>query len=203
MANTLSFFVGNIYNRVTYYISVISFSAVISCILEFVISLAFGYIAKDSDTLSCLFLDNDKIDNELKNRSEKIIKTIVQAFIMLAGYLLYQCATNISATSDTILSVLVSYLISIFLTSDKFNLSLNTESENNLENATPQNKLSKKLESFKHYILAIIVQTLICIVGFVLINMSLGHTFSDLVSTTIALSVGSVSGQIILRAKSA
>lgn len=70
-------------------------------------------------------------------------------------------------------------------------------------NEEPKNKVVASVVHAKGYILPIIVQTLICIVGFLVLSRSLDSTATNSMVTTIALSVGSVSGQIILKSKEA
>lgn len=125
-----------------------------------------------------------------------MVKIIVRAVVMLSVYLIYGAITANVITYKEIQSAFISYILSIILTSDKFNLSLNVE--NGTETT---NKLHNTIVKTKDFTLPIIVQTLICIVGFVLLYIIMGCNQSDLIPTTIALSVGSISGQIILKPK--
>ena len=70
-----------------------------------------------------------------------------------------------------------------------------------VEAETQKNKFLSSVAHAKRYFISIIAQTLICVVGFLVLNRSLGDTISNSMVTTIVLSVGSVSGQIIMKPK--
>ncbi len=185
------------YNRTSYYLCVLGIALIVSLVLELAISFAQFYLSLNEDKLKALFDENGTIDESLKKRANLIVKFVVQASVMLSIYLIYQAFAETIMTSKGIISAFASYLISIILTSGRFKLSLNVGKEN-----TNNSKVHKTIVKAKNFALPMIVQTLICIVGFLLLSVYMGYTLSDLIPTTIALSVGSISGQVILQPKS-
>lgn len=184
------------YNRTTYYLCVFSVALIVSIVIELAISIAQSYLALNGDQLNALFSDKEPIAESLKARSNRMVKIVVQASVMLSVYLIYQAISETIMTSEGILSAFVSYLISIILTSERFRLSLNIG--NNKES---DNKVHNTIVKAKDFALPVIVQTLICIVGFLLLSVYKGYNLSDLIPNTVALSVGRISGQVILRPK--
>lgn len=185
------------YDRLTYYLCVCVIALIVSVALELAIVFAQSYLALNGDQLVRLFSDTELIPESLKERANRMVKLVVQASIMLSVYLIYQAISETMITSAGILSAFVSYLISIILTSERFRLSLNV---GNLKEY--DNKASNTIVKAKDFALPVIIQTLICIVGFLLLSVYMGYALADLIPTTIALSVGSISGQVILRPKS-
>lgn len=197
-----SLFGAKSYSRGFYYICVLLISIIVSVILELAIAFSQDYLSLNSDKLDQLFgSPDDSPGNEaIKSKATMTVRIIVQAAIMLSICLIYAAFTETIITDKGIFFAFLSYFASIILTSKKYIMSSNNAKSCNEE---PKNKVVASVAHAKGYILPIIVQTLICIVGFLVLSRSLDSTATNSMVTTIALSVGSVSGQIILKSNEA
>lgn len=182
------------YSRVLYYMCVLLISIIVSVVLELTIAFSQAYLSLNVDKLEQLFgsPDNNVTNRLIKRKAAMAVSIIVQAAIMLSVCLICAAFTETFITEKGMVFAFLSYFASIILTFKKHDVSLNTEKAS-------KNKLVSSVIYAKSYFLPIVVQTLICIAGFLILNYSMGNTSSNSTLTTIALSVGSVSGQIILK----
>ena len=191
------------YKRSTYCVIVASISLLVAIILEIVISVSQEYLSKKSDELTKLFGAEEKIDDTLRNRANKTLRLLVQSAIMLAIFIILGATTELIPPSieSTVLStknILItfgSYFISVLFTSGK--LELKIEPKNN-DSSGNQSQVSTFIPSLGSYLISTVVQTLLCIVGFVVLCTITGNPTETIAPSTIALTIGSVSGQILL-----
>lgn len=185
------------YKRTMYYLCVLGISLIISVVLELAISFAQSYLALKREKLEQLFGEDEIIEETFKRKADRIIGISVQASIMLAVYLIcHTLSLDTMNLPKNIFPVFVSYLLSIILSSEKF-----LPANNEYLYKEKDKKTYKTLIKVKNFTLPIVTQTLICIVGFILISIFLKNNLDNLIPTTIALSFGSLSGQIILKPK--
>ena len=184
------------YSRTAYFLCVLCIALIISVILELTISFSFSYVATNGDKLIKLFSEEYPIPTVFKAHANKLIKTIVQSSIMLSIYLIYQSIADTKMTFYGIIYAFFSYFLSIIFTSDRIKLTLNIG-----EKKEESKKVHNTIVDAKKVVFPVIVQTLICVVGFLMISVYMGYAIADLIPTTIALSVGSISGQVILQPK--
>ena len=122
---------------------------------------------------------------------------------MLAIFIILGATTELIPPSieSTVLStknILItfgSYFISVLFTSGK--LELKIEPKNN-DSSGNQSQVSTFIPSLGSYLISTVVQTLLCIVGFVVLCTITGNPTETIAPSTIALTIGSVSGQILL-----
>lgn len=191
------------YSRNTYCIIVALISLLVAIVLEVVISVSQEYLSKKSDDLAELFGAGEEIDSELKNRANKTLKLLIQAAIMLAIFIIIGATTelippeaeSIVFSTKNIIITFGSYFISVLLTSGGLELKIATKS-NGSSNNSFQN--SKFFPSVGTYLISTVVQTLLCIVGFVVLCAITGNLSENIAPSTIAMTIGSVSGQILL-----
>lgn len=186
------------YSRAFYYFIVFTISLMVAIMLEIVISTSQSYIAKKSDELVALFGSNEPINENLKKRAERISKILKQAAIMLSFFLILGVISEhfsnelVNGVFDkkNLFFAFVSYVFSIACTAGK--LSFKDETGSNDKGVVGFFKTTTG------FIVSIIIQTLLCIIGFISLGVVFGGTAEAMVPTTLALSIGSVSGQVLL-----
>ncbi len=191
------------YSRTTYCLIVAFISLLVAIILEIVISTSQEYLSKKSDELTKLFGAGEEIDAVLKYRANKTLKLLVQSAIMLAIFIILGATTELIPQSmestvlgtKNILITFGSYFISVLFTSG--NLELKIEPKKNNSSGS-QSQASTFIPSLGSYLISTVVQTLLCIVGFVVLCAITGNPTETIAPSTIALTIGSVSGQILL-----
>lgn len=191
------------YDRTTYCVIVALISLLVAIILEVVISASQEYLSKKSDELTTLFGAGEEIDAVLKYRANKTLKLLVQSAIMLAIFIILGATTELIPQSmestvlgtKNILITFGSYFISVLFTSG--NLELKIEPKKNNSSGS-QSQASTFIPSLGSYLISTVVQTLLCIVGFVVLCAITGNPTETIAPSTIALTIGSVSGQVLL-----
>ena len=162
-----------------------------------------SYLSKKSDELTTIFGAGEEIDAVLKYRANKTLKLLVQSAIMLAIFIILGATTELIPQSmestvlgaKNILITFGSYFISVLFTSG--NLELKIEPKKNNSSGS-QSQASTFIPSLGSYLISTVVQTLLCIVGFVVLCAITGNPTETIAPSTIALTIGSVSGQVLL-----
>lgn len=195
----MTFFADNSeYKRGTYCLIVALISLLVSIILEVVITVSQAYLSKKSDELAKLFGSEEVVDETIKNKANNILWHLIQAAIMLAVFIIIGTTTEMIPTTDVatvfstknILVTFGSYFISVLLTSGKMSIQLKKITSN-------EGTTTKVVSSVGTFLLSTVVQTLLCIVGFIILCRVTGNPSETIYPSTMALTIGSVSGQLL------
>ena len=118
---------------------------------------------------------------------------------MLSIFIICGLLSEVSLDKGSVISAAVSYASAIVMTTGKFKFEFKTEMDNS-STLIPQ-KAHEFLVTAKQKTVPGIIQTLLCIMVFVLIGVFTGNDVGNMIPSTIALSIGSMGGQLLLTNK--
>lgn len=177
------------YSRHAYYIIVILVSIIAASVLELAIKIGQDYLAMDDVLAKKVFETEENISQELSKEREQICSRLLQSMVMAGVFMVIGLCGAFAFNINMVLSAFGSFFFAVTAIHGEEGI----EWDKGLDHIADNLKTLYSTERLRTQA----VQILITVTVFAIISIFIVHTTEDVVPASVALTVGSVTGNLV------
>lgn len=177
------------YSRHAYYIIVILVSIIAASVLELAIKIEQDFLAMDDVLTRKVFKTEENISQELSEEREKFCSRLLESMVMAGVFMVIGLCGAFVFNINMVLTAFGSFFFAVTAIHGKEDVEWNK----GLDNITDNLKALYSTERLQTQA----IQILITVTVFVVISIFIVHTTEDVMPASVALTVGSVTGNLV------